>query len=142
MKGEITMTKNKIVALSMFLALLLISVYARGKDTFSLDEILPESVVSVEVEIDRQGSGIPDYKSLDSTEIEEFKEWAQQLSLNPREYKDGETPAEIYCGGHSYKYRINDGEVEFSYLEIDKNYIWYDNHWYEITNPNAPPIGA
>lgn len=64
--------------------------------------------------------------------------WVSQLSLKHRTYAEGETPNRVYNGGIRYSFNINDGELLFDWLSIDKAYIVYDGEWYEITNTSTP----
>ena len=63
----------------------------------------------------------------------------ERLGMEQKTFDDGEAPNEVYAGGESYTFNINNGEMTFSYISIDDNYIYMDNNWYEVKNPSIPP---
>lgn len=79
-------------------------------------------------------------RQLNSEEIAEVKDWALGLDLLHVDLPDGEAPNEVYAGGESYTFVINNGEKEFSYLYINDYYIFLRDQWYLVENPSEPPI--
>ena len=73
-------------------------------------------------------------------EIEELNAWLSELSLEHRTYAERKAPNEVWNGGSSYQFNVNDGELSFAWVYIDKAYFRYDGEWYEITNTSAPPL--
>lgn len=103
-----------------------------------IDEVLPESITSIEMSGYYNGELEP--WELTQTEIDELRIWINQLSLEHRTYAEGETPNRVWNGGTSYGFNVNDGELFFDWVYIDKAYILYDGEWYEITNTLTPPL--
>ena len=79
-------------------------------------------------------------RQLNSEEIADVKDWALGLDLLHVDLPDGEAPNEVYAGGESYTFVINNGEKEFSYLYINDYYIFLRDQWYLVENPSEPPI--
>lgn len=102
--------------------------------------VLPEDITSVEISGFYNGGELEPW-TLTQAEIDELSTWIAQLSLEHRTYAEGETPNKVWSGGVSYRFNVNDGEISFSWVSIDKAYILYDSEWYEIVNPSAPPLG-
>ena len=100
---------------------------------------IPENIISIKVDGFYNGGQLEPWE-LTQTEIEELSTWINQLSLKHRVYAEGETPNMIWNGGTSYGFNINDGELSFSWVYLDKTYILYDGEWYEITNTSNPPL--
>ena len=100
---------------------------------------LPDDVKTVVVIVDRNGSEM-EPQELEQTEIDALLIWINQLSLTHRTYDEGKTPNLVWNGGSSYKFNINDNELSFSYVYIDKAYIHYNDEWYEIKAPSTPPL--
>lgn len=103
-----------------------------------IDEVLPESITSIEVSGYYNGELEP--WELTQTEIDELRTWIDQLSLEHRTYAEGETPNRVWNGGTSYGFNVNDGELLFDWVHSDKVYILYDSEWYEIMNTSTPPL--
>ncbi len=103
-----------------------------------IDEVLPESITSIKMS-GYHGSEL-EPRELTQTEINELRTWISQLSLEHRTYAEGETPNRVWNGGTSYGFNVNDGELSFDWVYIDKAYILYDDEWYEITNTSNPPL--
>ena len=103
-----------------------------------ISDAIPESITFVEV------SGF--YNSeldpweLTQVEIEELCVWIPQLNLKHRTYDKGKAPNEGCNGESYYTFNVNDGEMSFTWVYIDKAYIRYDGEWYEITNTSTPPL--
>lgn len=77
---------------------------------------------------------------LDSAHFKALKAWIGQLSIKNKVLGKDKTPNN-WAGGNSYEFNINDGELCFTYLDGGKEaYIWYNDKWYEVLNPTAPPI--
>ena len=104
-----------------------------------LGDAIPEKITSVEVSGFYNGGELNPWE-LTQEEIEELNSWLPGLSLKHRTYAKGEAPNEVWNGGTSYRFNINDGELSFAWVYIDKAYIQYDGKWYEITNTSAPPL--
>ena len=79
-------------------------------------------------------------RQLNSEEIADVKDWAIGLDLLHVDFPDGEAPNELYAGGESYTFVINNGEKEFSYLYINDYYVFLSNQWYLVENPSEPQI--
>lgn len=127
-----------ILALSL---LLCITVTGCGKETISsvLDDAIPKEITSIEVSGFYNGSDL-ELRELTQEEIDDLNTWLSGLSLKHRTYAEGETPNQVYAGGASYSFNINDGELSFSWVFIDKAYILYEGEWYEITNTSKAPL--
>lgn len=80
-------------------------------------------------------------RELNGAEREELDAWIRRLSLRRRTYRAGEAPNQIWSGGTSYQFSVNQGELSFSYVWIDRAYIWYEEEWYEIVSSPEPPPG-
>ena len=100
-------------------------------------ELFPQGIQTVEVS-HSYASEETTWK-LSQSDIEDMKDWASALKLEQKTFDDGEAPNEVYAGGESYTFNINNGETTFSYISIDDNYIYMDNNWYEVKNPSIPP---
>ena len=75
--------------------------------------------------------------------FDEFAEWFSQLSLEHRTFEEGKNPSEMYAGGNSYTFDINDGALTFTYAVGGSPvtaYIIYDEEWYEVLNPSELPF--
>ncbi len=110
------------------------------EEALVLDDVIPDNITSVEISGFYGGSELK-LRELTQEEIEELNTWVSELSLEHRTYAKGEAPNEAWSGGTSYRFNINDGKMSFSWINIDKTYILYDNEWYEITNTSNPPLG-
>ncbi len=100
---------------------------------------LPEKITSIEVSGFYNGSDLEPWQ-LTQEEIEELNAWLSELSLEHRTYAEGKAPNEVWNGGSSYQFNVNDGELSFAWVYIDKAYFRYDGEWYEITSTSAPPL--
>lgn len=105
-----------------------------------LDKALPEKITSIKMSGFYHGSELEPWE-LTQEEMEELWAWLPKLSLEHRTYAEGEAPNEVWSGGTSYRFQINDGELSFTWSYLDKAYIVYDGVWYEITNDLTPPLG-
>lgn len=103
-------------------------------------DAIPEKITSIEVSGFYNGSDLEPWE-LTQEQTEELNTWLAELSLKHRTYAEEETPNKVYSGGTSYQFHINDGELTFTWVCIDKAYIWYNDEWYEITNDQTPPLG-
>ena len=101
-----------------------------------LGDVLPEKITSIEVSGFYIGGDWP----VAQEEIEELNAWLSELSLEHRTYAERKAPNEVWNGGSSYQFNVNDGELSFAWVYIDKAYFRYDGEWYEITNTSAPPL--
>lgn len=102
--------------------------------------LLPDEITEIEVGGYYNGSVIKagDFKVQD---FKGFKDWFAQLSLEQKEFADGKSPAEIYAGGDSYEFDINNGELYFTYVDHGNGaYVVYENKWYEVLNPSELPF--
>lgn len=79
-------------------------------------------------------------RELNEDEITAVKEWVTTLQLQNIDFDNGETPSEVYAGGESYKFNVNNGEISFRYSSIDEDYIVINDEWYLVLNPSFPPI--
>lgn len=104
-----------------------------------VDEMIPETIRCIEVSGFCNGGELEPWE-LNQEEIEELTEWISELSLIHKTYGEGEAPNEVWNGGTSYQFNINNGEKTFAWAYIDKAYIQYDNEWYEIVNESVPPL--
>ena len=104
-----------------------------------LGDVLPEKITSIEVSGFYNGSDLEPWQ-LTQEEIEELNAWLSELSLEHRTYAEGKAPNEVWNGGSSYQFNVNDGELSFAWVYIDKAYFWYDGEWYEIINKSVPPL--
>ena len=100
---------------------------------------LPENITSIEVSGFRNGSELEPWE-LTQAEIDELGTWITQLSLQHRTYAEGETPNRVWNGGVSYSFNINEGQISFSWVHLDKVYIFYNSEWYEIMNTSTAPL--
>lgn len=133
------MKKFNLVASVLLILLCLIITGCSGENTSSvITEAIPENITRIEASGYRNGELEP--WELTQAEIEELGTWISQLSLKHRTYAEGKAPNEVWNGGVSYTFNINDGELSFTWSYIDKAYIWYDGEWYEITNTSTPPL--
>lgn len=105
-----------------------------------LGKALPEEITSVEMSGFYNGSDLEPWE-LTQEEIEELKAWLPELSLKHRTYDEGEAPNEVWSGGTSYQFYVNDGALFFTWSYSDKAYIVYGGEWYEIKNDQTPPLG-
>ena len=126
-----------ILALLALSSIVLIG-YSKSNEVSVITEAIPESITRIEASGFYSGELEP--WELTEAEIEELNTWVPQLSLKHRTYAEGETPNRVYNGGICYTFAINDGEMSFSWIYIDKPYIQYDGEWYEITNTKTPPL--
>jgi len=127
-----------LIALSVILSLSIVG--CSKEDAASvLGDAIPEKITSIEVSGFYGGSELKPWE-LVQEEIEELNVWLPELSLEHRTYTKGEAPNEVWNGGTSYRFNINDGELSFAWVYIDKAYIQYDGEWYEITNTSTPPL--
>ena len=72
-----------------------------------------------------------------------FTSWISQLSLEHRTFEKGKNPSEMYAGGDSYTFDINDGALTFTYAiggSPVTEYVIYDEEWYEVLNPSELPF--
>lgn len=113
---------------------------SKSNDISVINDAIPEEITSIEVSGFHGGSELQPWE-LTQEEIEELNVWLPELSLEHRTYAKGEAPNEVWNGGTSYRFNVNDGELSFNWVYIDKAYIQYDDEWYEITNTSAPPLG-
>ena len=113
---------------------------SKSNDISVISDAIPETITSIEVSGFHGGSELQPWE-LTQEEIEELNVWLPELSLEHRTYAKGEAPNEVWNGGTSYRFNVNDGELSFNWVYIDKAYIQYDGEWYEITNTSAPPLG-
>ena len=104
-----------------------------------LGDALPEKITSIEVSGFYNGGDLEPWQ-LTQEEIEELNAWLSELSLKHRTYDEGKAPNEVWNGGSSYHFNVNDGELSFAWVYIDKAYFWYDDEWYEIINKSVPPL--
>ena len=104
-----------------------------------LGDAFPEKITSIEVSGFYNGSALETWE-LTQEEIEELNVWLSELSLKHRAYAEGEAPNEVWNGGTAYQFNVNDGELSFSWANIDMAYIQYDGEWYEIINESVPPL--
>lgn len=102
-----------------------------------LGDALPEKITSIEVSGFYNGGDLEPWQ-LTQEEIEELNAWLSELSLEHRTYDEGKAPNEVWNGGSSYQFDVNDGELSFTWIYIDKAYFWYDGEWYEIINKSIP----
>lgn len=79
-------------------------------------------------------------RGLSQDEIVAVKEWATALELEHMNYGEGEAPNEVYAGGESWTFDVNNGEIKLTYSIIDNHYIFYNDEWYLVKNPSIPPI--
>lgn len=111
------------------------------KDTASgLAEMLPENIISIEVSGFYNGGDLQAWE-LGQDEIEELTAWVTELSLKHCLFDEGKAPNEYWCGGVSYTFDINNGELSFTWIYIDKAYVRYHGEWYEIISSSEPPLG-
>ena len=104
-----------------------------------LGDVLPEKITSIEVSGFYNGGDLEPWQ-LTQEEIEELNAWLSELSLKHRTYDEGKAPNEVWNGGSSYQFNVNDGELSFAWVYIDKAYFWYDGERYEIINKSVPPL--
>lgn len=102
-------------------------------------EALPEEITSIEMSGFYNGSDLDPWE-LTQEEIEELGAWLPELSLKHRTYAEGEAPNEVWSGGTSYQFYVNDGALSFTWSYSDKAYIVYGGEWYEIKNHQTPPL--
>ena len=103
---------------------------------------LPSEVKEVEVSGYYNGSVI-NAGDFIIENFDEFAEWFSQLSLEHRTFEEGKNPGEMYAGGNSYTFDINDGALTFTYAVGGSPvtaYIIYDEEWYEVLNPSELPF--
>lgn len=133
------MRKFKFMVSLLLILLCLIGAGCSDKNTSSvLSDAIPENITRIEASGYYNGELSP--WELTQIEIEELNTWISQLSLKHRTYGERESPNWIYNGGISCNFNINDGELSFNWVYIDKAYIFYDEEWYEITNTSTPPL--
>ncbi len=135
------MKRFSFVVLVLSVLLCFTIIYCSKKNTLSTSSVLviPENITHIEVRGSRNGSELEPWE-LTQAEIDEFCTWINQLSLKHRTYAEGETPNKVWNGGVSYEFNINDDEISFAWVYIDKAYIFYDSEWYEIKNTSTPPL--
>ena len=104
-----------------------------------ISEAIPENITSIEVSGYSNGNKLEPW-GLTQTEIEELRTWVAHLSLEHKAYAKGEAPDEVWNGGISYDFNFNNGKLSFSWVFIDKAYIWCNSEWYEIKNTSDPPL--
>lgn len=110
-----------------------------GGDPNNLSIILfPDDVRTVEVIYSIYSSDTS--RELSQDEIVAVKEWATALELQQKTFNEGEKPNQVYAGGISYRFNVNNGEISFCYSSIDEDYIVINDEWYLVLNPSFPPI--
>ena len=109
-----------------------------GGDQNIGEEVLqfPDNVKTVEVIYSIYGADT--LRELNQDEITTIKEWATALELQHETFDEGEAPNEVYVGGESWQFNVNDGELKFTYLLIDNHYIFVNDEWYLVKNPSTP----
>ena len=136
------MKKYRLI-LSMLAVLLCVTVTGcSSKDkgiSLILGDVLPEKITSIEVSGFYNGGDLEPWQ-LTQEEIEELNAWLSELSLKHRTYAEGKAPNEVWNGGSAYQFNVNDGELSFSWANIDTAYIQYDGERYEIINKSVPPL--
>lgn len=135
------MMKKYGLFLSALSVLLCLTITGCSNDSSPLviSEIIPENVINIEASGFYNGSDLEPWE-LTQAEIEDLGIWLNQLSLEHKTYAEGEAPNEVWNGGASYSFNINNGEQSFTWSFIDKAYIWYDGEWYEIVGTSTPPL--
>ncbi len=104
--------------------------------------VLPSSVKKVEVSGYYNGSVI-NAGDFVVKNFDMFTSWISQLSLEHRTFEKGKNPSEMYAGGDSYTFDINDGALTFTYAiggSPVTQYFIYDEEWYEVLNPSELPF--
>ena len=136
------MKKYRLILLMLAVLLCVMATGCSSKDTdisSIFGDALPDKITSIEVSGYYNG-GVLEPWELTREEIEELNAWLSELSLKHRTYAEGETPNEVWNGGSAYQFNVNDGELSFSWANIDTAYIQYDGEWYEIINKSVPPL--
>ena len=77
----------------------------------------PDTIKTIEVTYLVYSSEIS--RELSQDEIVAIKEWATALELEHMSYGEGEAPNEVYAGGESWVFDVNNGEIKFTYSIID-----------------------
>lgn len=99
----------------------------------------PDTIKTIEVTYLVYSSEIS--RELSQDEIVAIKEWATALELEHMSYGEGEAPNEVYAGGESWVFDVNNGEIKFTYSIIDNHYIFYNDEWYLVKIHPHPPLG-
>ena len=84
--------------------------------------------------------GVTEQRELNGEESTALKNWIDSLTVTPRTYPDGQAPNQVFAGGISYEFNINHGDFTFTYLDIDKTYLYLDGNWYQIEASETMPI--
>jgi len=103
---------------------------------------MPDEITEVEVSGYYNG-GVIQPEDFVVEDFDEFAEWFSLLSLEHRTFEEGKNPGEMYAGGDSYTFDINDGALTFTYAiggSPVTEYIIYDEEWYEVLNPSELPF--
>ncbi len=110
------------------------------KTSAIVDEMIPESIVRVELGGGQYNGGWVEPRELSQTEIEELSAWVSQLSLTHRTFEEGESPGDLSgCTGYTFNY--NEDETSFTWVDTGtEKYIYYEDEWYEITNTLDAPL--
>ncbi len=129
------MKKTLFFGMLALFAVVVLAVTPKGENV--LLEHLPK-ITTVSVSGRFYSGGDLEPWTLNEAEIQELDAWIRNLSMKP--WKK-EAPNKTYCGGTSWQFSVNQGELIFSYVSIDRAYLWYDGEWYEILSPKEPPLG-
>jgi len=110
------------------------------KTSAIVDEMIPESIVRVELGGGQYNGGWVEPRELSQTEIEELSTWVSQLSLTHRTFEEGESPGDL-SGCTAYTFNYNEDETSFTWVDTGtEKYIYYADEWYEITNTLDAPL--
>lgn len=135
------MKKTSLIMLALTALLCGMVTGCSREDTASVfGDAIPEKFTNIEVSGFYNGSDSDPWE-LTQEQMEELNVWLSELSLKHGTYAEGETPNKVWSGGTSYQFDINDGELTFAWVYIDKAYIFYNDEWYEIKNDQTPPLG-
>ena len=97
----------------------------------------PDDIDSIEVTFDFYPSEVT--KALNTDEIAAVTEWVLGLEVEQVPLDDAETPNN-YAGGVAWRFKVNGGELAFSYADYDGSAILINDEWYAVKNPSDPPV--
>lgn len=102
--------------------------------------LLPDEITKIEVGGYYNGSVI-NPGDFEVKDIESFRTWFTQLSLEHKEFADGKSLGKTQAGGDAYEFNINNGALYFTYVDYGiAQYVVYENEWHEVLNPSEPPL--
>lgn len=103
----------------------------------SENAFLPTNIHTMEVTY--WGSSGKISRELSQNEIKAVKKWITSLKWDKTPLNKADTPNND-TNIIRWNFNINNGELNFSYVNCDTSAIFIDNKWYAVKNPSNPPV--